>query len=160
MEDRGAPMFKLLTELFRESYQGVKPGADGTWYVQGKEAIFPTLREVTGEEASRPIKGSRATLADHAWHTCYYLTLLNQNIRGEHPRPDWEGSWQHGPFSNEEWQVFLSQFEEEFETCYAWYQRGELPDEDDALMFSMANVAHAAFHLGAMRVLLGLIRVG
>ena len=64
-------------EIFRETFEGTKPGHQYTHYVQGKETVLPSINLITAEQASRVIPGARATIGAHANHLCYYLHLFN-----------------------------------------------------------------------------------
>src|SRR4051794_34427330 len=92
-----------IAELFRETFEGVAEGADGTWFVQGKEAIFDALRSLSAEEASRRVPGQPFSISSHSSHLNYYLTLFNANLRGENPKSDWEGSWVNQEFDDAQW---------------------------------------------------------
>ncbi|MBX7132098.1 MAG: hypothetical protein K1X67_05395 [Fimbriimonadaceae bacterium] len=41
-----------LTAHFKEVFEGTSPGANGTWFVQGGEALEETLSTLNAEEAS------------------------------------------------------------------------------------------------------------
>jgi uncharacterized damage-inducible protein DinB len=148
-------------EIFRESFEGVKPGHQYTWYVQGKEAILDVLDTLTAEQASRPIAGAKATIGAHANHLCYFLHLFNVNNRGEEEKGDWEGSWKIQQFDEEAWKDVAARTRAEYEEASRWYQSQTTSDTDlekDNAEYMIANIAHAAYHLGAMRALIPLIQ--
>lgn len=150
-----------FVEIFRESFEGVAPGNQYTWYVQGKEAIFDALDSVTADQASHLIPGARATIGAQANHLCYYLHLFNVHSRGEEEAGDWEGSWAKQTFDETEWKDVAARTRKEYDEAYAWYKAQAESDEDFATnekaVYVVANIAHAAYHLGAIRALLPII---
>lgn len=154
----GEEMFRdAVVALFREAFLGIEPGASGTWFVEKSEALLPTMDEIDAATASRSIPGYRTTVGAHFAHACYYLSIFNAFARGEEPAVDWEGSWRQTEFSTEEWTALKNRFRHEFETAEAKLRTFDLPDDKPEYRVSMiANVAHAAFHLGAIRALIPL----
>lgn len=148
-------------EIFRESFEGVKPGQQYTWFVQGKEAIFDVLESLTAEQASRSIPGTRATIGAHANHLCYFLHLFNVNNRGEEEQGDWEGSWKVQEFDEAAWKDVTTRTRKEYEEAYHWYEAQSASDSElnkDDAEYTIANIAHAAYHLGAMRALIPIVQ--
>jgi hypothetical protein len=88
------PVKDACVEIIRECFEGVAPGAKGTWFVQSNEAIFNSLDALTPAMASLRVPNQRSTIGAHAFHLCYYLQLFNANNRGEDLKADWPGSWQ------------------------------------------------------------------
>lgn len=142
-------------ELFREVFEGVAPGADGTYFVQGKEAIFDAVRSISAAEASRRVAGQPSSIGAHAYHLNYYLSLFNADLRGESPEVDWEGSWKHQGFDDASWAALIADMEAQFAFARAWYV-SETPSKES--IYSLSNVAHAAYHLGAIRALLPIVK--
>lgn len=148
------PVKQACLEIFRESFEGIAPGADGTWFVEKKEAIFDALTSLTPEQASAKAPGQTSSIGAHAYHLCYYLHLFNVNARGEREPSDWEGSWKVQEFDAESWKDVEMRTRKEFEEALAWYQSDtDFPDAEDA-NYAVGNVAHAAYHLGAIRALI------
>lgn len=149
-------------EMFRETFEGVKPGERYTWYVQGKEAILPSILKLNSDQASCPFPGARATIGAHVNHLCYYLHLFNVERRGETEKRDWEGSWKVQTFDDAAWKDVCDRTKREYDEAYAWYiseagSEDDLPSEDAAIG-TIANIAHAAFHLGAIRALIPIVQ--
>lgn len=150
-------MNEALSELWREVFEGVTPGESGTWFVQGSEAILPSLEGLSPEQASALLPGQRATVGAHARHLGYYLELFNANNRGEQPKTDWEGSWAVQTFNEEEWSALLRHLRAEYVVGAGYYQRGVDQADAIATTYALSNLAHAAFHLGAIRALMPLV---
>lgn len=152
---------KACLEIFRESFEGVALGKSGTWYVQGKEGIFDAIETATPEQASVLLPGARATIGAHANHLCYYLHLFNASCRGEREEGDWEGSWRVQNFDATTWADVINRTHHEFDEAFDWYQaqadQADDIDDKDMAAYTIANIAHAAFHLGAIRAMLPIV---
>jgi uncharacterized damage-inducible protein DinB len=149
-------------ELFRETFEGTKPGLHYTWYVEGKKAVLPSVAAIDFEQASRQIPGARATIGAHANHLCYYLHLFNVRNRGVKEASNWEGSWILQKFDEAEWEGVRRRTLAEYEEATSWLRDQSRSDEgivteDDAISV-LANIAHAAFHLGAIRALIPIVQ--
>jgi len=143
-----------IAELFREVFEGVAPGADGTWFVQGKEGIFDAIRTLSAAQASELRPGALATIGAHVRHLNYYLSLFNANLRKESPSADWKGSWAVQEFDDAAWAALAADVELEFRFAYDWYQSDADFRSKDQAFYAVANLAHAAYHLGAIRALM------
>ena len=65
-------------------------------------------------------------------------------------------------FDDAAWQDVRDRTQAEYEEAYQWYRNQEaseeeLNDVDDAIG-SISNIAHAAFHLGAIRALIPILQ--
>ncbi len=149
-------------ELFRETFEGVAPGSNGTWFVQGREAVLPSIQALTPEQASTVYPGGRATVGAHVNHLCYYLHLFNVHKRGEEEPSDWEGSWKMQTFDAKAWKDVQDRTLAEYEEATQWYRLQAESDSDFATeekaISAIANIAHAAFHLGAIRALIPIVQ--
>lgn len=146
-----------LAELFREVFEGVKPGADGTWFVQGSEAIFNSIDSLTAEQASAKVPGQLSSIGAHAFHLTYYLELFNANLRGENPDSDWTGSWKVQSFDDSTWRETGARMKRAYGFARAWYESEAPANDEEQATYAAANLAHAAYHLGAIRALMPLV---
>ncbi len=144
--------------LFLEAFEGQPEGQDHTWFVEGREAILPTLDAVDAMTASHSPGFGLPTLAAHAYHLRYILHWLNVPEGDPHPESDWESTWAKEVVTSEEWDALRAEVRERYARAAAWLARNEdWPWEDGRLMF-LAPLPHVAYHLGAMRVLLRLVQ--
>jgi hypothetical protein len=152
-----APEFQTgLITLFREVFEGIPKGADGTWFVQGKEGIFDVLKTVDAERASRQATPESSSIGAHVRHLCYYLSFLNISARGESADADWAGSWSKQSFTPSEWADLAVELHKEYDDALRYLEsRPEFKNQDN-LTYALAQLAHAAFHLGALRALIKL----
>lgn len=149
----------LLT-LFRETFEGVAEGNSGTWFVEGREGMFDAVEQATAQVASRQAGEGISTLAAHADHARYYLWISNQNLRSAAGEPtifgDWKQSWEHQVVSEAKWQEIRLGLRSEFELFVVLLDELVSFRDQDQVTYLLANLAHAAFHLGAMRQILKL----
>ena len=145
--------------LLGEIYEGPEDPS-GTWVVDNlpKSGILGTLEELTAEQASRiPIPG-KSSIAGHANHLLFSLTLLKRWSQGENPFADakWEDSWRVQNVSEFEWRDLRESLRSAAEY---WRDAVGQPREWDDISFTgaLASAAHAGYHLGAMRQLLALV---
>ncbi len=139
-----------LVTLFTEVFEGLAPGAKGTWIVERGEALEETLVGLTAEQASRRISGA-SSVAAHVIHTIHYLKMSNAQGRGQAFEADWDGSWARQVVTDEEWAEVQSDLVDQKTLLLELMSQPGLPD--DAVLGAIANIGHAAFHLGAIRQL-------
>lgn len=145
---------RLLVELFDG------PDPRGAWILNRDDAgLLSTLERLSAVQASaRPIPG-RASVAGHANHLRYSLELLNRWAGGDEnafAEADWPGSWAVQAVTDDEWRRLREALRTE---AHAWMVASRAPREWDrvALTGLISTAAHAAYHFGAIRQLLGLL---
>lgn len=123
-------------------------------YLDRGDSIWPTLENVTAEQASVPIAPGGNSIASQVNHMVFYFDVMAMYMRNENPeRPDWSAAWKLVEVDDEQWQELKLALKE---------RQGELinlinsaPDEiftdPDILAGSYGIVAHTAFHLGQIR---------
>lgn len=144
-----------LATLLEELFDG--PGQPGPWVLDGDApGLIALLRVTSAEVASSPSITGRRSIAAHAGHLLYSLSLLNRWANGE-PNPfataDWVGSWDRGSVTDVEWQDLVDALET---AARDWIAAVRQPREWDpiALTGTLASAPHIAYHLGAIRQLL------
>ncbi len=144
---------QVTAAIFREAFGGLSAGADGTWFVQAGQAIFETLDDLDAVEASRAVAPGINTIAAHAIHTAYYIELGISALNGVEIPGDWPGSWKVQTVTDDEWSAVKATLHERVTKFLA--TAGAVPDEFTEMIQGdlVANVAHAAYHLGAIRQL-------
>jgi hypothetical protein len=139
---------KLLVEIFDGP-----PGQEAFLLNPGDPGLLRQLEALDAKAASsRPMPG-KTTIAAHADHVHYGLTLLNRWIAGEEnpwAGADWEASWKRGKVTEEQWRTLLANLRRE---VAAWQKavaaRTEWNDIEAA--GALSSAAHTAYHLGAIR---------
>lgn len=149
---------EILETLFTEVFEGEAPGADGTWFVEGGEAIVNTLSRLTADEASSQFSENVSTIAGHVLHMTHYLQMSNAHGRGQSFEVDWEGSWRKQSVSAEEWGEALKALRVEKGLLLELMGQPNIAEIDEAVLGAIANIAHAAYHLGAIRQLFHIVK--
>jgi len=138
--------------LLNEILYGTSNGADGTCFVQGDEALLATLQDLSAEEASRIPAPGMSSIAAHLIHTNYYLWHSLQYMEGKEIEGEWEASWAKQAVTQEEWAAEQERLKTQVE-CFCNLLDSMDFTEEWNLVGGIANVGHAAYHLGAIRQL-------
>jgi hypothetical protein len=153
---RTIPMSEVIAiarELFVEAYEG--PRGQGSWYISnGADAgLFATLAGLGADDASRPGRPGGPSIAAHVEHLRWSLANVNATIRGEAWNPDWSASWSVGAVDEAAWGTLRADVAREFAELRAALEAE--PELSDPMMLRgvVALAPHAAYHLGAIRVL-------
>ncbi|MGE5176027.1 MAG: hypothetical protein ACM3JJ_06580 [Hyphomicrobiales bacterium] len=144
-------LLQILDETF-EHHHGI--------YLDKGTTLFETLASVTAEEASRPASPRSASIAAHVEHATFYLRVLQKAI-GKQPLGvlDWNEIWRNAkPVSTERWDELRSELREERGRALTLLETPGTWDGDEALWGSMAIAIHTAYHLGAIRQILAVVR--
>jgi hypothetical protein len=95
------------------------------------------------------------TIAAHTEHLRWSLANLNNTIAGNPWNPNWAESWQVRSLEQSDWTTLQAALKNEYESLRRVIQSSDRWWSDQLHINGMiATVAHAAYHLGAMRVLL------
>jgi hypothetical protein len=141
-----------LTGLLAELVDGAA-GRDGAFILNsGDVGLLRSLDRLSAAAASRS-SGHGATIAAHAEHVRYGLSLMNRWAReGGNPfaAATWDAAWKISVVDEDEWQRIRDGLRDE---AHEWH--GELASPRDVsdveLTGMVASVAHLAYHLGAIR---------
>ena len=139
-----------LTTLLDELLHG--PPASAAYMLNGGDAgLLGSLEHVSAEEASRALRDG-ATVAAHADHLRYGLSLMNRWADGEDPfaNADWSASWRVTSVSEAQWRELRTSLASE---AHRWRKAlaGDRSLDETALNIVLASIAHLAYHLGAIR---------
>ncbi|MFT3784571.1 MAG: hypothetical protein QM770_00205 [Tepidisphaeraceae bacterium] len=141
--------------MLRELFDG---STDQSAFIlnRGDPGFLAQLDALSAEVASaRPMPGL-TTVAAHVDHVLFALSLLNRWAGGEanpFAGADWSASWKRTHVDEPAWRDLLKRFRTEVAT---WQEHVKQPREYDDLTASgtLASIAHAAYHLGAIRQIL------
>lgn len=146
-DELGSAVATLLGELTNGA------AAQGGWVLnRGDPGLLASLDRVTPDEASWVPPTGTSSVASHAEHLRYGLSLLNRASAGENPfaEADWSAAWRTTHVSEEEWSRLRADLAEEARKWLDGHQPlldlGELQ-----LTGVLASAAHMAYHLGAIR---------
>src|SRR6266542_697134 len=118
--------------LLRETFEG--PAGPSTYFIDNypKAGLFATIEGLNAEEASQPFGGSGASL------------------RGDKEPRDWSQSWTITTLDEQGWADLRSRLRHQFEDLLRAIE-SEPTTRDEELATAIGAIAHAAYHLGAIR---------
>jgi hypothetical protein len=140
-----------LDRLFSELVNGAS--ASGAYVLNsGDMGLLRSLDKISAADASRSANGG-ATLAAHAQHVRYGLSLMNRWANeGGNPFADakWAEAWKLSAVDATEWDAIRRGLRQE---ATNWLHILKTPREvsDIELSGMVGSVAHLAYHLGAIR---------
>lgn len=150
---------RALSNMLTEIFEG-PPGQEAYVLNPGDSGLLGQLDTLDASAASqRPMPG-KTTIASHADHLYFGLSILNRWAAGE-ANPwagaDWNASWQRTTVSDDQWQTLrngLRQEAEEWRKVVATRK-----DWDDlAAAAALSTAAHTAYHFGAIRQLVAALK--
>ena len=136
-------LIAVITEAFEGAGSGsyfTDHGADAGW--------FGTLDRLNAAEASQPIGGT--SVAAHVHHMLFSLEASTAWIAGDRSRRAWADSWRVSEVDPAAWTRMRANLRLGYENLRQVVQR-EATSSEDALGGAIGVVAHAAYHLGAVR---------
>ena len=144
-----ASLLAVLEETF-ESVQGI--------YLDKGTSLFETLDAISAEDASKATAPSRSTIAAHAYHLCFYLDAVLRSIRAEAVGTiNWRESWKVQHVTKDEWEALQARARHSYTDVLAAVKGMDAWDRPGDVTDSLAILAHTAYHLGAIRLALGVV---
>lgn len=149
---RTADFTRSLTKLFSELTAGAPAGGNAFMLNSGDAGLIKSLEAMSAEEASESVHDG-ATIAAHARHLAYGLSLMNRWGReGGNPFADakWDEAWQTSTVPGAEWDEIRVALRNE---AQAWLEVLGVDREVNGIELSgmIGSIAHIAYHLGAIR---------
>lgn len=143
---------QCLTALFSELVDGANAPAGGYILNSGDAGLLKSLDKLTAAEASRATQAG-ATLAAHATHLRYGLSLMNRwAAQGGNPFADatWEEAWKVTSVNDNEWTEIRKGLRDE---VHRWLRALGSPREVTPVELNgmIGSIGHLAYHFGAMR---------
>jgi hypothetical protein len=141
---------RTLAALFAELVDGTPPS--GGFMLNGGDAgLLRSLDTLSAAAASAPtVTGS--SIAAHADHVRYGLSLMNRWSAGENPftSADWTASWRNTTVSDEDWRALRADLRGE---AHRWLKTLGTPREVQEIELNgmIGSIAHLAYHFGAIR---------
>jgi hypothetical protein len=145
-------MAPILAGLFAELVDGAVADGGAFMLNSGDVGLLRSLEKLSAEEASRSVNDG-ATIAAHAQHVRYGLSLMNEwASNGGNPfaNAKWDEAWTVSRVDAAAWEEIRGGLREE---ARRWLQVLQSPREVSAIELSgmMGSVGHLAYHLGAIR---------
>ncbi len=140
----------LLTRMLREAFDG--PPGPWTYFTDTSPGTgaFGTISQLSAAQASERGGPGRTTIAGHVNHLSSSLTLSTLGLRGQSTSRDRARSWTVTTVDDRGWADLQARLRGEYESLVVAVETHTVWDED-ALGVAMGAIAHAAYHLGAIR---------
>jgi len=140
-----------LETLYSELIDGA-PTTGAYMLNRGDPGLLASLDKLSATDASKTNDGG-ASIAAHVDHLRYGLSLMNRWGAGEKDPwadADWTASWRRTVVSDKEWKQLRADLRDE---THRWLKSlgTSRPMNDVELNIFVGNVAHVAYHLGAIR---------
>ena len=145
-----AVIVSLLTRMLREAFEG--PPGPWTYFTDTAPGtgIFGTISGVSAAEASRQGGPGHTTIAGHVHHLSASLALSTRGLRGESAARDRSRNWTVSAVDDTGWADVRARLLREYDGLLVAVETHARWDED-ALGVAIGAIAHAAYHLGAIR---------
>jgi hypothetical protein len=137
-----------ILDVLREAFEG--PRERWSYFTDNNSdaGLFGTLAAIRAEDASR-ITGA-TSIAAHVHHTIFALEASTDWIDGDRSPRNWKESWSVSTVGATAWQDLLIRLR----TAYQDLRRAieeQAVSTTDAMGGAIGALAHAAYHLGAIR---------
>jgi hypothetical protein len=145
---------KALLTLLGETFDAARGN-----YLDPGMALGETLATVSPEEASAPVLADGESIAGHVGHLAFSLETLVKAARNRQTEPvDWAESWRVKTVNEVTWPELRTRYKSA-ETAFLELL-GEVSswEAEYEVFGSMGVLTHTAYHLGAIRTALHVIR--
>jgi hypothetical protein len=146
---------RALSNMLTEIFEG-PPGKEAFVLNPGDPGLLRQLDTIDASTASkRPMPG-KTTIAAHADHVHFGLSILNRRAAGEADPwtgADWNGSWQRTTITEEQWRTLRDALRREAEQ---WRKVVAARTDWEGMWAGagLSTAAHTAYHFGAIRQIL------
>lgn len=139
-----------LANLLREAFAG--PPGPWTYFTDNRPGvgILSTIEALSAREASIPLEPGGATIAGHVDHVRASLAGSTDLITKRRTSRDRTGSWTVTQVTDTEWNALQTALRTQYEISLQTIQ-SRMDWDEDGLGAAGGAVAHAAYHLGAIR---------
>ena len=145
---------KILFALLEETHHTV----DGL-YLDPGTSLKETLGAIDAEAASRPLVADGSTVAGHVNHAEFYLQVMMDYMQGKwYEKVDWKAAWATRTVTADEWEALKSKLFTALERVRELWSSFDDWNDERRLGGAMGIVAHTAFHLGAIRQFLTVVK--
>ena len=142
----------VLARLFSELIDGAGDPAGAFILNSGDLGLLRSLDKLSAADASRSVNDG-ATIAAHAQHVRYGLSLMNQwGTEGGNPfaNAKWDEAWKISSVDDAAWKAIQDGLRDEAER---WLKVLSTPRDVTDIEFTgmLSSIAHLAYHVGAIR---------
>jgi hypothetical protein len=139
-----------LANLLREAFAG--PPGPWTYFTDNRPGvgILSTVEALTATEASAALEPAGATIAGHVHHVRASLAGSTEQITKKRASRDRTGTWTVTQVTEQEWKALHAALRAQYDISLQTIQ-SRMDWDEDGLGAAAGAVAHAAYHLGAIR---------
>ena len=141
---------RAVLTLLEETFEG--PSGPSTYYIDNnpRAGFLAAVEALTPEQASASPWPGAKSIASHAHHAAFHLEMSAAWIRGDRADRDWASSWTVQDVNQEGWDRVRRELGRSYQDL-ASVVGGEPAASGESLATSIAAIAHAAYHLGAIQ---------
>jgi len=147
---------RALSNMLTELFDG-PPAGEAYVLNPGDPGLLRQLDSIDAAVASKQFAPGRPPVAAHVDHVHFGLALLNRWANGE-ANPwagaDWNASWRRASVTNDEWRTLRDALRHEADAWRTVVKARESWDDVSASA-ALSTAAHTAYHLGAIRQIVG-----
>jgi hypothetical protein len=146
---------KQLLAVLKEAFDG--PTQAWSYFTDNNSeaGVLGTIGTKTAQEASAVIGGT--TIAAHVHHATFALGASAAWITGDRSSQDWNESWRISTVDEKSWRELQQRIQRAYERLRAAIEQHGT-NSAEAVGGAIGAVAHAAYHLGAIRQKMAVIR--
>jgi hypothetical protein len=145
---------KLFLTLLEETFEKV----NGVFLDSGT-SLMETLANISAADASKPITETGSSIVSQVDHIRFYLEMLNEYIDGNWPdKVDWQGSWKRKTVNDAEWDALRKQLDDDYRSLITHLNSITDWDDDRRLGGALGIIVHTAYHLGAIRQIIRVVK--
>src|SRR5881409_4269086 len=140
----------LVTRMLHEAFEG--PPGPWTYFTDAAPGtgVFAPIEALSAAQASQQGGPGHTTIAGHVHHLSSSIALSTLGLRGQPTSRDRSRSWTVSKVDDAAWTDLQARLRREYETLLVVVETHAVWDED-ALGVAIGAIAHAAYHLGAIR---------
>ena len=137
-----------LLAVLREAFEGSSQAWSYFTDNNPEAGIFGTIGSKTAREASAVTGGT--TIAAHVHHAAFALEASTAWIKGDRSSRDWKESWETSTVDESSWTELRDRLRRAYEDLRSAIEQHGMASVE-AVGGAIGAVAHAAYHLGAIR---------
>ena len=140
----------LVTRMLREAFEG--PPGPWTYFTDASPGtgVLATIGKLSAKEASQEGGPGHTTIAGHVHHLSSSVALSTRALQGQSVSRDRTHSWTVTTVDDAAWVALQSSLRRAYESLVVAVEARAAWDED-AVGLAFGAIAHAAYHLGAIR---------
>jgi hypothetical protein len=143
-------LYDLLSETFEE-YKGI--------YLDKSTTLFETLDTLTANDASHTAIDDGTSIAGQVEHIRFYLRVLEGCfLKKETGKIDWKESWKVKEVTPGQWDDLKKNLKVTYQDVISTMKNHEIWEGEDDIGASLGILAHTAYHLGAIRQIMKVIK--